>query len=157
MILKMVVLVLSLLAGVVYFTRPQHMPSASLPVYSAGHWQGNGPVGGPCAKARCLVMYVAPWCPTCKLLNGTMVALREQLEAEGVEVRFVIGMDKEPKLLTYATGYTRPVMLDDRGFHKKAKIKAVPYFAVVDHKGNIKTSMYSGYNDVAAMRRQLGI
>lgn len=155
--LKIVVLGLSLLAGVVYVTRPAHMPSALLSVYSAGDWQGRGQVGGACAKARCLVIYVAPWCPACKQLNRTMVALREELEADGVDVSFVIGMDKEPKLLAHAMSYNRPVMLDDRGFHKIAKIKAVPYFAVVDHKGKIKASMYSGYNDVSAMRRQLGL
>lgn len=154
---KIVLLALSVLAGLVYVTRPERMPSASLPVYSAGDFQGKGQVGGACAKARCLVIYVAPWCPACKRLNRTMVALRDELEAEGVQVNFVIGMDKEPKLLAYATVYSKPVMLDDRRFHKMAKIKAVPYFAVVDHKGKIKTSMYSGYDDVGAMRRQLGL
>jgi hypothetical protein len=30
-------------------------------------------------------------------------------------------MDQEPSLLAYAKGYTRPVMLDDQRFHKKAR------------------------------------
>jgi hypothetical protein len=86
-----------------------------------------------------------------------MVALRDALEADGIQVSFIIGMDKEPKLLAYAAGYNKPVLIDDQGFHKRANIKAVPYFAVVDQTGKIKATLLGGYEDVGAMRRKLGI
>lgn len=155
--LKTVLMVFIVLGGLIYISRPHHVPSTSLPVFLTGSPVGVRNVGGACPKSRCLLIYVAPWCPSCKQLNITMVALRDELEAEGVQVDFVIGMDKMPKLQAYSAGYNKTVMLDDQGFHKKAKIKAVPYFAVVNRRGNVENSMYSGYDDVSAMRTKLGI
>ena len=155
---KLVLGAFVLLFGLVLAIRPEKLPAATLPVYLAGSIQGEGQVGGSaCAAVRCLIIYVAPWCPACRRIDGSLVALRNQLEGEGVPVSFIIGMDKEPSLLAYAKGYTRPVMLDDQRFHKKAKVKGVPYLAVVDRKGHVKATMYGGADDVAYMRRELGL
>ena len=148
----------ALLVGLVLVLRPEKLPAGTLPVFGAGSVQGEARVGGhACAAERCLIIYVAPWCPTCRRLNDALVALRQQVEADGIPVSFIVGMDKPPQLMAYARAYTQPVMLDHQRYHKQARVKAVPYLAVVDRIGRVQAKMYGGAYDVAYMRQELGL
>jgi thiol-disulfide isomerase/thioredoxin len=134
------------------------MPSDTLTRFSEGALGGQATAGGNCPKERCLTIVVAPWCPTCRRMKGTISALHAQLQAEGLPVTLVIGMDKPDALQAYAQQHQEPVLLDmNRSFTKRAKIRAVPYFAVTNRKGEIIEEMKGGYDDVGEMRRRLGV
>lgn len=140
------------------FRGHDRMPLELLPQYTAGVQTSTTVVGGQCIKDRCLTVVVAPWCPTCRALNGMIISLRDQVEADGYPVNVVVAMDKPRALAQYAASYAKPVALDvDGKFWKQVKIKAVPYFAVTNSKGEIVEFIYSGHPDVAVMRQMLGI
>ena len=140
------------------FRGHDRMPLELLPQYTAGVQTSTTTVGGQCIKDRCLTVVVAPWCPSCRSLNGMIISLRDQVEAVGYPVNVVVAMDKPKALAEYAANYAKPVALDvDGKFWKQVKIKAVPYFAVTNSKGEIVESMTGGYQDVAFMREKLGM
>jgi hypothetical protein len=134
------------------------LPMAPLPKYIGSAPNGTAWVGGPCSRAKCLTVYVAPWCGVCIKMRGTIIALHKELEAEGIPVQIVIGMAKPAALMRDAELFPQTVALDDQGaFKGKAKIGAVPYFAVTNAKGQIEKDVFGGINDVQSMRSKLGI
>jgi thiol-disulfide isomerase/thioredoxin len=140
------------------FRGHDRMPLELLPQYTAGVQTSTTVVGGQCIKDRCLTVVVAPWCPSCRALNGMIISLRDQVEADGYPVNVVVAMDKPRALAQYAASYAKPVALDvDGKFWKQVKIKGVPYFAVTNSKGEIVEFINGGHPDVAVMRQRLGI
>lgn len=138
--------------------RPAKIPGDLLTEFSNGASGSQVMVGGRCLQERCLTIVVAPWCPACRRMKGTISALRQQVEADGRPVFLVIGMDKPEALQNYARQHTETVLLDtNRSFTKRANIRSVPYFAVTNNKGEIVEEMKGGYDDVREMRRRLGV
>ena len=153
----LIIAVLSLVLWQV-FKSPERMPSQVLPHYAAGQDMSRSLVGGRCPKDRCLLVVVAPWCPACRSMKGTIEALRDQLEADGVPVTVLVAMDQADDLKTLAAAYAKPVALDiDGQFHKRVGVDAVPYFAVTNAKAEIIEVMRGGMYDVAGMREELGL
>lgn len=115
-------------------------------------------VGGRCYEKKCLTVYVAPWCPACKGLKPTIVALREALVDEGVDVKVVVGNDSPKNTTAYAKTYPFPVYLDaNSSFYNKAGIRGVPNFIVTNREGGIINKLAGGYEDVGAMRTALNL
>jgi thiol-disulfide isomerase/thioredoxin len=155
---KFLLAAIGLVAAYFLLRSPPSMPGELLPEYSNGAMGSQVMVGGRCLQDRCLTIVVAPWCPACHRMKGTISALRQQVEADGRPVALVIGMDKPEALQNYAQQHSETVLLDiKRSFTKRAKIRSVPYFAVTNRKGEIVEEMKGGYDDVGEMRRRLGV
>lgn len=153
---------LLLAVGVViaYFALRGHgrLPAELLPEFAQGQIRTRTMAGGACTAERCLTVVVAPWCPVCRRLDSTIIALRAAAEASGVPVSMVIGMDKPEALRSYGEHYAQPVLLDEqRNFTRRAKIRTVPYFAVTDRNGEIVAEIRGGYDSVEEMRKRLSI
>ena len=120
--------------------------------------ESSSTVGGRCYEEKCLTIYVAPWCPACRSLKPTIVALTEELQAEGMDVKLVVGNDSQEDTIKYAKKYPFPVYLDaDASFYKKAKQRGVPFFLVTDKKGKITEKLAGGMANVRAMHDKLKI
>lgn len=120
--------------------------------------ESSATVGGQCYEDKCLTIYVAPWCPACKSLKPTITSLTQELQAEGLDVKVVVGNDSQKATEEYAKGYPFPVYLDaDAKFYKKANQRGVPFFLVTDRKGKITNKMAGGIPNVKAMRDKLEI
>ncbi len=115
-------------------------------------------VGGGCLSETCVIVYVAPWCPTCRKLKPMIQALRNELMAEGIQVDVVVGNDSRSQILQYAQDFSFPVFTDVSGaFYREQDMEAVPYFVVTDQLGEIRTEYRGGYTQVGHMRQALGI
>ena len=115
-------------------------------------------VGGGCLAEKCLLIYTAPWCPTCQRLTPVMIALAQALRQEGIPVSIIAGKDSDRDLALYAKKFPFPIYLDAEGeFFQQAELKAVPYFVVTNDMGEILEDIYGGYRSVKALRENLDI
>lgn len=135
------------------------MPSETLEVHNQDEFSSvSGNIGGRCGSKKCLTVYVAPWCPACKTLKPTIISMKKEVEAEGVEVRIIVGQDSQKATEKYASSYPFPTLLDADGkFFKKAKQKGVPFFLVSNSKGKVISELAGGTNNVQAMRDKLDL
>lgn len=111
-----------------------------------------------CLVDACLIVYVAPWCPTCKKIRPTIIALVDELKKEGKSVTLIVGKDKPQRVTAYAKNFPFPIVEDPTGIYwKEMKMVGVPYFAVINKKGKILTDHFGGYTSVEAFRMKLKI
>lgn len=86
-----------------------------------------------CPTAKCLTVYVAPWCGYCRRATPMLLALRGYLKKNGVAMRVVIGLDRPEAMLAYAKVFGPDTFLDPNGRAQPAS--GVPNFRVSDAKG----------------------
>jgi len=111
-----------------------------------------------CLADECLIVYVAPWCPICKKIRPTIIALVEALRKEGKSVTLIVGKDKPNRVTAYAPNFPFPIVEDPTGIYwKEMKMVGVPYFAVINNKGTILSDHFGGYTTVEAFRMKLNI
>jgi hypothetical protein len=89
-----------------------------------------------CATSKCVVAYVAPWCPHCRSNTPGILALRDAMWKKGVLVRVVVGMDKPENLRAYAQVFGPNTLLDP---NNRFSVNGVPHFYVADAGGRIKS------------------
>jgi thiol-disulfide isomerase/thioredoxin len=155
---KIGIAVAAVALGYFLFKDKSNLPSEILPEYTQGNLSSQSVVGGKCSTDKCLVIYVAPWCPACQRMKSTITRLLDAVETNGHSVTLVVGMDKEAELIRHGASYARRVVLDVKGdFQKRAKIKGVPYFAVTNSKGEIVNEISGGTPSVVEMRSRLKI
>jgi len=140
-------------------TRPSTLPSGVLSVYDRNaSVQSADTVGGACITEKCLIVYIAPWCPTCRRITPTIIALVSEMEKEGITVTLVVGKDKPKNIIAYANKFPFPVLTDANGsYFSKAELIGVPYFAVTNRKGEVLNDYFGGYTSVSAFRNELEI
>ncbi|MCJ8313373.1 MAG: TlpA family protein disulfide reductase [Saccharospirillaceae bacterium] len=152
---------LALLALVVVLfivTRPNTLPISNLNVHDMNTDSIDSANIGECLSDKCLIIYVAPWCPICHKITPTIIALVNEMKAEGIQVDVVVGKDKPNAVLEYAEHFPFPVALDANGrYFYAADIEAVPYFVAINYDGEILNEMYGGYQSVSALRNKLEI
>lgn len=152
---------LAVVAMIAFFVLGKNpdMPREVLEVHNQDEFSSvSGNVGGRCASRKCLTVYVAPWCPVCKALKPTIISMRDELEAEGVEVNVIVGNDSLKATKEYASAYPFPTLLDaDSKFYRKAKKKGVPFFLVSNNKGKIINDITGGAKSVSVMRDKLDL
>jgi thiol-disulfide isomerase/thioredoxin len=94
----------------------------------------------PCLfSSRCLIVYLAPWCPYCKSSQKVLVALENQLKKLGSSngIRVVVGMDTKEKLEKYASNFSLPVYIDDsKDLYNLLNCSGVPSWTVIDMEGH---------------------
>jgi hypothetical protein len=91
-----------------------------------------------CPAAKCLTVYVAPWCHYCRGATPMILALRGYLEKKGVATRVVVGLDRPEAVLAYAKVFGPDTFLDPNGRAQPAS--GVPNFRVSDPGGVILSS-----------------
>ncbi len=119
--------------GYLLFGRADSMPLEKLERYDGRYAKSEAPryVGGSCAKERCLMVYVAPWCPQCRRAHQVILEAADQLQAQGIETTVVVGLDERAELEAYARDFPFPVYIDtDRKFYDQLSTRGVPYFAI---------------------------
>ena len=110
----------------------QKVPEVSLP-YVQDSANSMGLAIDPCSgKQRCVLVYVAPWCPACKVAIGFIKQLREYLSrANKVGLQVVVGLDKEESLRNMAESIGGVVYIDREGRMKRAAgIGGIPSWVV---------------------------
>lgn len=145
---KVAAFALAALAALLWFRRPDYLPS--LPLASATA-QG-APAGESASPVRCtgsagcLVVYLAPWCGPCRSSIPGDVALADHIAPKGWETVFVVGMDKEPACLDMTRQIGRPAFLDlDGSWAKAAGVRGVPHFLVTTPSGKIVKRQAGAY------------
>ncbi len=138
---------------------PSDLPQAYLDQYKGARLTQEGvSVGGACESDKCLVVYVAPWCPACKSLTPMINDLSAELDKEGIKASIVIGKDSMDNVLDYSKRFNQKVLIDSSGrYFNEIGAKGVPYFAVTNQSGKRIEEMSGGYREVRHMREQLGI
>jgi thiol-disulfide isomerase/thioredoxin len=141
----------------VWWWMPDRLRPHQLPVMADGSRSGARTVGGPCLEGRCVVVYLAPWCGSCRQAEPMLRDLRDSLARDGIPVVVVAGMDKPANLETYARNLGYPVLLDEEGrFKRAAGVNAVPTFLVVNRRGEVTETVKGAYQDARVMRQKLG-
>lgn len=134
------------------------MPSEVLKVHDKNALvQRSGDISG-CVTDKCLIIYIAPWCPTCQKITPTIISLVDELKNEDITVTVVVGKDKYKRVVAYANKFPFPVLTDANGsYFKKAGLEGVPYFAVTNSKGDVLNDYFGGYTKVKSFRKKLEI
>ena len=152
------IIIVALLVGFGYwYNLPGSLPTITLDQYQGERRINTAvSVGGNCAEGKCLTVYVAPWCSSCRKLTPTIDELAKELKSEGIGVSIVVGHDSLDKVKAYAKKYSQPIYEDARGDYFRAlETRGVPYFATTNSKGKIKSSLSGGYDSVDRMREAL--
>lgn len=87
-----------------------------------------------CATAKCLTIYVAPWCGYCRQATPLILETRRYLDARGVETRVIVGLDHPEPVQNYARLFGPATLLDING---SFSVSGVPHFYVSDASGKI--------------------
>lgn len=110
----------------------------NLPEVRLAAARGSG--SDPCTYAeKCMIAYLAPWCPSCQSAVGFMNGVHRELrKGDKTALKVVLGMAEENSLQKMAGQFEAPVFLDLSGeFASKVGIRAVPSVLVVDAQGKI--------------------
>lgn len=155
---KIVILIVVAILGWL-ISLPGDMPHAKLDRYEKAQLlEPSVDVGGRCKQGKCLIVYVAPWCPSCKSLTPMINRLVSDLNRDGVKATVVIGKDSMRDVLSYSKRFESSILVDANGnYFDKIDARGVPYFAVTNGAGKRITTMSGGYHSVDDMRAQLGI
>ena len=87
-----------------------------------------------CPTRKCLTVYVAPWCPTCRAASPLIKSLRDYLFKKHIDTRIVVGMDQPSEIRKYAEKYGPQTLLDPSG---DLRVDGVPHFTVSNARGDI--------------------
>jgi thiol-disulfide isomerase/thioredoxin len=109
-------------------------PKGSLPELSLSDAAGQETFLPECPKAKCLTVYLTPWCPYCRRATGLVQALQKELPEKGVPVRVVVGQDEDVRCRDYAAQFGTGTLLD---CEKRWQPKGVPHFFVSDGDGGV--------------------
>ncbi|MCC6954335.1 MAG: hypothetical protein IT290_09475 [Deltaproteobacteria bacterium] len=112
------------------------MPKFSLRTIEDTERRANDTCEG---KDRCVILYVAPWCPICHRNVAFFRELRRQLDgAPRVGVNYIVGNDRLMACEEFATEIGGKVFLDSRDeFEKISSFSSVPHFWVIDRERKI--------------------
>jgi thiol-disulfide isomerase/thioredoxin len=94
----------------------------------------------PCAgRERCIVVYVAPWCPACEGALPFFNFLYRKVQAtDRVGMKVIIGADEQSKLVRMSGKFRAPTFFDEDGsFSRAAGVRAYPSVWVTDGEGGV--------------------
>lgn len=130
------------------------LPDLKLPVLG-----GGAPLDlRACQAQKCLVAYVAPWCPHCREAAPYIVKLSDYLGPKNIPTRVIVGQDQPEALEAYARVFGPATALDR---NNEVAVNGVPHFFVIDHEGRLiseKAGFPPGYDGpVSALAEQFGL
>lgn len=105
-------------------------------------FEAAGSYEGSCAdKSKCMVLYLAPWCPHCRDSIPAIKSLVKEVARYDAGILVIVGSDKPEKIRQTATSIPIPVIQDeDRIYSKMLNIQFFPQVVLIDGSGNIKRS-----------------
>lgn len=111
---------------------------------------------GPCPAARCLTVYLAPWCPACQQTTPRYLAMRKFLAGRGIPVYVVVGAAEFGDCLPYARKFGPDTMLDP---DSELNPPGFPDFIITDSKGSIRSRRPGNLDsdDMETEARALGL
>lgn len=151
-----VLIFLGFIGAGAYWMRPRTLPAFTLDRAGASSEPGED----PCAdKPRCLSIYVAPWCPSCRAASPVVLEIKERFrDHPKLGIRTVVGMDERPNLESYAKELGADVFLDPgSGFSKAADIHSVPSWVVSDARGRVLKKMAGASSSADDQIERLGL
>lgn len=124
------------LLGLVLLTRggggSERLPAEPVVLASLG---GPSVTWSSCAAAKCLTVYVAPWCGVCRASTGFLKAFVAAMERAGVPSRVVVGRGAPDAVAEYARDFGPGALLDPGG--KVPLVGGVPQFIVTSSDGRV--------------------
>lgn len=106
------------------------LPDIRLPTLSGA----TGSSLASCPTAKCLTVYVAPWCGYCRRATPLIIELQRRLRKDAASMRVVVGMDSMDAVRQYARDFGPDTLLDPEG---SFRMNGVPQFLVSDASGGI--------------------
>ncbi|MBP9838947.1 MAG: redoxin family protein [Proteobacteria bacterium] len=100
----------------------------------------NSYASDPCInKERCVIAYLAPWCPSCVASQGFLVKAKNKLlKNNKLGMKIIIGMADEASSMKMASGFDNQVFLDTQSeFSRAVGITSVPTVLIIDDKQTI--------------------
>jgi hypothetical protein len=91
-----------------------------------------------CPTARCLNVYMSPWCGVCRASTDLIKELRPWLAERGVATRVIIGRDRPDAVTDYAKVFGPETLVDAEG--RFPLQGGVPQFVISDGEGRILRS-----------------
>lgn len=88
-----------------------------------------------CPAAKCLTVYVAPWCGVCRASTAFINAVTAFLNENGVPARVVVGKDSPEAVAAYAADFGPETLLDPEG--RVPLAGGVPQFIVTSSDGKV--------------------
>lgn len=97
-----------------------------------------------CAQAKCVVIFMAPWCPRCEEMKRILPELTSQLLQKNIGVSVVIGFEPDAaKADGFAKNVALPVFYDKSDdLFGALKIDGVPYTLLFSADKKIITDFY---------------
>lgn len=99
----------------------------------------------PCAQtARCVAVYLAPWCPQCRKSHDLVEELRKRTAGSSeVGFKVIVGRDEREALERYARTLGGTVFFDDDGgFYRQLGASGVPAWVSWDRRGRLGGTLY---------------
>lgn len=121
-------------------------PAGAMPELSLADAAGRETFLPECPKARCLTVYVAPWCPACRSSTAIIRELQAHLATVDVPVRVVVGADVPEKVRAYALEFGDATLLDP---DKRWSVGGVPHFFVSDAAGGVHKEQAGAYRGLS--------
>lgn len=122
-------------SGVMALSGCEAAPRASMPdvrLSTVSARQGESLAS--CPTAKCLTVYVAPWCGYCRSGTPMLIELKKHLENRNVAMRVVVGMDDPGPVRAYALEFGTDSLIDPSG---SLKTNGVPHFWVTNAAGKV--------------------
>ena len=88
-----------------------------------------------CPTAKCLTVFVAPWCGFCRKATPAILKLRDYLKARGVETRVVVGKAEAGPIKEYAAEIGPGTLIDPDGEFRFTG--GLPHFFVSREGGEV--------------------
>jgi thiol-disulfide isomerase/thioredoxin len=113
----------------------------------------------PCLlSTRCLVVYLAPWCPYCKRSVPIVQKLQERWEGDEIGIVAVIGADSSENIQAMAKTVGEGSYVDlDQSFGKQMGVKGVPAWFLMNDRGEVLTSFSGAPADVSGLLAKLDL
>ena len=119
-------------------------PAGLLPELTMHTLAGKEAFLPECAKAKCLTVVLAPWCPHCRKSTDVLIALQDYLPAHDVDMRVIVAADSNMKVREYAKKFG-PETIVDAG--SKFKVGGFPDYIVSTEGGAILSEGGNGPED----------
>ncbi|MCB0318240.1 MAG: hypothetical protein KDD56_05745, partial [Bdellovibrionales bacterium] len=90
-------------------------------------------------KKRCILLYMAPWCPACRASLPILQSLRRKIPIDSqTGLNIVVGRDRKDSLSDYALSIGGQVSLDiNDSVARKYKIQSLPSWLLLDENKRI--------------------
>lgn len=135
---------------------PEPVGPPTLPITLASVDGNSRDALGPCRAAKCLTIYLAPWCPACQATTPRFIAMRKFLASRGVPAYVVVGAADFADCLEYARQFGPDAMIDPE---RTLERPGYPDFIITDSRGSIISERPGNLesDDMESQARSLGL